>query len=58
MLNVSAVSHIILDVTHKDSKKRNLLEIPETRHETFETVLGNSKILKGIKEGRIQIVLF
>jgi len=57
-LNVSAVSHIILDITHKDAKKRNLLEIPETRRETFETVLGNSKIFKGIKEGKIQVVFF
>ena len=58
ILNVSAVSHIILDITHKDAKKRNLLEISETRGETFETVLGNNKILKGIKEGKIQVVLF
>jgi protein CMS1 len=57
-LNVSAVSHIILDITHKDTKQRTLLEIPETRGETFETVLGNSKILKGIREGKIQVVLF
>jgi protein CMS1 len=57
-LNVSAVSHIILDITHKDAKRRNLLEIPETRGETFETVLGNIKLLKGIKEGKIQVVLF
>lgn len=58
ILNVSAVSHIILDITHKDAKKRNLLEISETRGETFETVLGNNKILKGIQEGKIQVVLF
>jgi len=57
-LNVSALSHIILDITHIDAKKRNLLEIPETRRETFETVLGNGKILKGIREGRIQVVMF
>ncbi|PPQ64672.1 hypothetical protein CVT26_002762 [Gymnopilus dilepis] len=57
-LNISALSHIILDITHKDSKNRNLLEIPETRDEIFQTVLKNEGILKGIKEGKIQVVLF
>ena len=57
-LNISALSHIILDITHKDSKNRNLLEIPETRDEIFQTVLKNEGILKGIKDGKIQVVLF
>jgi protein CMS1 len=54
---VSALSHIILDITHKDAKNRNLLEIPETREEVFKTVFNHAGILKGIKEGRIQVVL-
>ncbi|PPQ89097.1 hypothetical protein CVT25_006469 [Psilocybe cyanescens] len=57
-LNVSALSHIILDITYKDAKNRNLLEIPETRDEVFQTVLNNELVLKGIKEGKIQVVLF
>ncbi|KAF8874626.1 U3-containing 90S pre-ribosomal complex subunit-domain containing protein [Gymnopilus junonius] len=58
VLNVSALSHIILDITHKDAKNRNLLEIPETRDEVFQTVLNNEGILRGIREGKIQVVLF
>jgi len=56
-LSVSALSHIILDITHKDAKNRNLLEIPETREEVFKTIFNQEGILKGIKEGRIQVVL-
>ncbi|CAA7267641.1 unnamed protein product [Cyclocybe aegerita] len=57
-LKISALTHIILDITHKDAKNRNLLEVPETRDEVFTTVLNNKDILKGVKEGKIQIVLF
>ncbi|KAJ7694149.1 U3-containing 90S pre-ribosomal complex subunit-domain containing protein [Mycena rosella] len=57
-LTVSALSHIILDVSFRDSKKRNILDIPETRDEVFKTVLGAPKVLQAIKEGKIQVVLF
>ncbi|KAJ7752070.1 U3-containing 90S pre-ribosomal complex subunit-domain containing protein [Mycena metata] len=57
-LTVSALSHIILDVSFRDSKKRTILDIPETRDEVFKTVLGAPKILQAIKEGKIQVVLF
>ncbi|KAF9533380.1 U3-containing 90S pre-ribosomal complex subunit-domain containing protein [Crepidotus variabilis] len=57
-LNLSALTHIILDITHKDAKNRNLLEIPETRDEVLRTVLNNDQLLKGIKDGKIQVVLF
>ncbi|KAF9466389.1 U3-containing 90S pre-ribosomal complex subunit-domain containing protein, partial [Collybia nuda] len=57
-LTVSALSHIILDVTYQDSKKRSLLDIPETRDEVFKTVLGGPQVQKAIKEGKIQVVLF
>ncbi|KAF8633708.1 hypothetical protein AX17_004366 [Amanita inopinata Kibby_2008] len=57
-LSVSALSHIILDVTHLDAKKRSLLDIPETRDEVFQTVLAAPQVLRGIKDGKIQIVLF
>ncbi|KAJ6546469.1 U3-containing 90S pre-ribosomal complex subunit-domain containing protein [Mycena vulgaris] len=57
-LTVSALSHIILDVSFRDTKKRNMLEIPETRDEVFKTVLGAPKVLQAIKEGKIQVVLF
>ncbi|KAJ3535065.1 hypothetical protein NMY22_g6654 [Coprinellus aureogranulatus] len=57
-LGVSALTHIILDVTHRDAKNRSLLDIPETRDEVFKTVLGAASVQKGIKEGKIQIALF
>lgn len=57
-LNTSALSHIVLDITHKDAKMRSLLDIPETRDEIFKTVLNKKLILEGIKEGKIQVVLF
>ncbi|KAJ7738458.1 U3-containing 90S pre-ribosomal complex subunit-domain containing protein [Mycena maculata] len=57
-LTVSALSHIILDISFRDAKKRNMLDIPETRDEVFKTVLGAPKVLQAIKEGKIQVVLF
>jgi protein CMS1 len=57
-LTVSALSHIILDVTYQDIKKRSLLDIPETRDEVFKTVLGGSLVRKAIQDGKIQVVLF
>lgn len=57
-LSVSALTHIILDTTHKDAKNRNILEIPETRDETFRTVLNHPKIVKGIKDGKVQVIMF
>jgi protein CMS1 len=57
-LTVSALSHIILDVTYQDIKKRSLLDIPETRDEVFKTVLGGSLVRKAIQDGKIQVVFF
>jgi len=55
---VSALTHIILDVSYQDAKKRSLLDIPETRDEVFKTVLATPQILERIKAGKIQVVLF
>ncbi|KAE9406421.1 hypothetical protein BT96DRAFT_915388 [Gymnopus androsaceus JB14] len=57
-LTISACTHIVLDISWKDSKKRNLLDIPETRDEVFRSILGAPKVLEAIKAGKIQIVLF
>ncbi|KAH7889769.1 U3-containing 90S pre-ribosomal complex subunit-domain containing protein [Phlebopus sp. FC_14] len=57
-LSVSQLTHIILDVSFRDAKKRNLLDIPETRDELFKMVLGAPEVLRAIKQGRVQIVLF
>ncbi|KAG2020688.1 hypothetical protein CC2G_005996 [Coprinopsis cinerea AmutBmut pab1-1] len=56
-ISVSQLTHIILDITFRDSKNRNLLDIPETRDEVFKTVLGAPKVLKAIKDGKVQVVL-
>jgi len=55
---LSAVTHIMMDVTFRDTKKRSLLDIPETRDEVFKTVLGAPAIIRAVKEGKIQVVLF
>jgi protein CMS1 len=57
-LSLSALSHIILDVTFRDSKKRSLLDIPETREEVFKTVLGCPRVLEAIRTGKVKVVLF
>ena len=56
-LSTSALTHIILDVSFRDAKKRTLLDIPETRDEVFRTVLGAPKVFNGLKQGTIQLVL-
>lgn len=56
-LSTTALTHIILDVSHQDAKKRNVLDIPETRDEVFKTVIGAPKVLQGIRQGKIQLVL-
>ncbi|PBK77948.1 hypothetical protein ARMSODRAFT_946792 [Armillaria solidipes] len=57
-LTMSALSHIILDVTFRDTKRRSLLDIPETRDECMRTVLGCPQVIKQMKAGKIQVVLF
>ncbi|KAJ8517548.1 hypothetical protein ONZ45_g5274 [Pleurotus djamor] len=57
-LSESALTHIILDITFHDAKKRSLLDIPETRDEVFKHVLGAPKVLKAIKDGKVQVVLY
>lgn len=57
-LSFSALTHIMLDVTFRDAKKRTLLDIPETRDEVFRTVLGGPRVREALQQGKIQIVLF
>jgi len=57
-ISLSALTHIMLDVTFQDAKKRSLLDIQETRDEVFKTVLGCEKIQEAIEAGKIQVVLF
>lgn len=57
-LSFSALTHIMLDVTYQDAKKRNLLDIQETRDEVFKTVLGGSRVREALQQGKVQLVLF
>lgn len=57
-LSIKALSHILLDMTHIDSKQRSLLDIPETRADTLQGVLGNTRIRERLANGKTKIVLF
>lgn len=57
-LSVSALSHIVIDTTFRDSKNRNIFDIPETKQELFRTVLGAPPVRKGFVNGSLTIVLF
>jgi len=57
-LSFSALTHIMLDVTFRDAKKRSLLDIPETRDEVFKSVLGGSHVREALQLGKVQVVLF
>lgn len=57
-LSVSALTHIMLDVSFHDAKNRSLLDIPETRDDVFKTVLGAPLVLERLKAGKMHIVFF
>ena len=57
-LSVSALTHVMLDVSFHDAKGRSLLDISETRDELFKTVLGAPLVMERLKAGKIHIVLF
>ncbi|KZT28564.1 hypothetical protein NEOLEDRAFT_1228379 [Neolentinus lepideus HHB14362 ss-1] len=57
-LSVASLTHIILDVSYLDAKKRSLLDIPETRDEVFRLFLGSPKVLQAMKAGKVKLVLF
>ena len=48
----------MLDITYRDAKKRNLLDMPETRDEVFKTIFGAPGVLQAIRAGKVQVVLF
>lgn len=55
---VSALTHIVIDLSYKDAKRRSVLDIQETRDEVFGKILSHKSTLQGIKAGKVQIVLF
>lgn len=57
-LHLTHLSHIILDATHLDAKKRSLVDMPEAREDLFKLVLGNKDIVERLKEGKCKIVVY
>jgi len=58
VLSITALTHIFLDVTHHDTKKRTILDIPETRDELFHGILDRQSIRQVLSSGQVQVVLF
>lgn len=57
-LHLTHLSHILLDATHLDAKKRSLVDMPEAREDLFKLVLGNKDIVERLKEGKCKIVVY
>ncbi|GAA5990083.1 hypothetical protein JCM5350_001093 [Sporobolomyces pararoseus] len=56
-LKLTHLSHLILDTTHLDQKKRSLMDLPDARGDLFK-LLGCQKIMDRLKEGKMKLVLF
>ncbi|GAA5958208.1 hypothetical protein JCM3765_002848 [Sporobolomyces pararoseus] len=56
-LKLTHLSHLILDTTHLDQKKRSLMDLPDARGDLFK-LLGCPKIMQRLKEGKMKLVLF
>ncbi|GAA6003176.1 hypothetical protein JCM10207_001786 [Rhodosporidiobolus poonsookiae] len=56
-LHLTHLSHIILDVSHLDAKKRSLLDVPEAREEVFK-LLGSKGVRERLREGKTRVVVF
>lgn len=57
-LHLTHLSHIILDTTHLDAKKRSMVDMVEAREDLFKNVLGNERIMERLKEGKCKIVVY
>lgn len=56
-LHLTHLSHLILDVSHLDSKKRSLVDLPEARADLFRLV-GSKAVMDRLREGKMKIVVF
>lgn len=56
-LHLTHLSHLILDVSHLDSKKRSLVDLPEARADLFK-LLGSKPIMDRLREGKMKLVVF
>ncbi|KAI5479298.1 DEAD/DEAH box type DNA/RNA helicase [Pseudohyphozyma bogoriensis] len=57
-LQLTHLSHLVLDVSHLNSKNQSLMDMFECREDLFKLVLGNKDIMSRLREGRMKIVLF
>ncbi|KAF8590519.1 hypothetical protein K439DRAFT_1329802 [Ramaria rubella] len=57
-LVLTALTHICIDTSFRDTKRRSMLDIPETREETFRSVLGNDRVRAVLDSGKVQLILF
>lgn len=57
-LSLDSVAHLVLDVSHIDSKQRSLLDHKEASQAFFKTVLRHPKIQDKLKAERLKIVMF
>lgn len=57
-LHLTHLSHIILDTTYLDAKRRSLVDMPEAREDLFKLVLGAQPIMDRLREGKVKIVLY
>lgn len=56
-LHLTHLSHLILDVSHLDSKKRSLVDLLEARADLFK-LLGSKPIMDRLREGKMKLVVF
>ncbi|GAA5833862.1 hypothetical protein JCM11251_005990 [Rhodosporidiobolus azoricus] len=56
-LHLTHLSHLILDVSHLDAKKRTLMDMPDARGDLFR-LLGSKKIMERLREGKMKVVIF
>jgi hypothetical protein len=55
--HLTHLSHLILDVSHLDSKKRSLVDLLEARADLFK-LLGSKPIMDRLREGKMKLVVF
>ncbi|GAA6060132.1 hypothetical protein JCM10212_001429 [Sporobolomyces blumeae] len=56
-LKLTHLSHLILDTSHLDAKNRSLFDLPDARGDLFK-LLGCSKVMERLREGKMKVVLF
>ncbi|KZO95253.1 hypothetical protein CALVIDRAFT_538401 [Calocera viscosa TUFC12733] len=55
-LSLAALSHVLLDESHRDAKERTLCAVPELRTEVVALMRG--ALGTRIREGNVQVVVY